>query len=321
MRISVLNYTGDRANWGCQATSRELLNYLRGVAAPAQVEFHLVPMLNRTRPYYFVQRHLEASVRRALCRNWLGPISALTLLVAGLILHGRDLLRVLRSDVVVFQAEGTMAGTDLLKGTSLLVLPAIAARIFRKKVVSQNQTLFSADPEFEAVLLNCLKTFHVVAVRESASYHYAHRLGVEDVRLIPDTAFLTQPSATQPESIIEPECTDGYFCVAGSSIIQFIPLDALVSTIQRVSDDTGLCPVLLISSKQDEVLRARLAEVLGEIRTVRPDASHNDVARVLADAGFLIGGLTTCPFWRRRSEHQSSQSRRIHLRTKALSSC
>lgn len=29
MRIVVTNYTGDRGNWGCQATSRELLRFLQ----------------------------------------------------------------------------------------------------------------------------------------------------------------------------------------------------------------------------------------------------------------------------------------------------
>lgn len=32
MRIVVTNYTGDRGNWGCQATSRELLRFLQETA-------------------------------------------------------------------------------------------------------------------------------------------------------------------------------------------------------------------------------------------------------------------------------------------------
>ena len=123
MKISVLNYTGDRANWGCQATSRELLRYLQDVVEPDAAQFHLVPMLDRTKRYFFVQKRLEKALRRALARKRWGPLSALTVLFGAVILHGRHIWHVLTSRYVVFQAEGTMAGTDLLKGTSLLVLP------------------------------------------------------------------------------------------------------------------------------------------------------------------------------------------------------
>ena len=29
MRVALTNYTGDRGNWGCQATSRNLLAFLK----------------------------------------------------------------------------------------------------------------------------------------------------------------------------------------------------------------------------------------------------------------------------------------------------
>ena len=130
----------------------------------------------------------------------------------------------------------------------------------------------------------------MLAVREAASYHYAHGLGLDDVRLVPDTAFLTKAAEVDAARDIEPEPLADYFCVAGSSIIQFVELDALVTVVRRIRDESSLTPVLLLSSKQDEVLRRALAEALGGISAVRTSASHQEVAGVLAQARFLIGG-------------------------------
>jgi hypothetical protein len=44
MRILLANYTGDRANWGCQATSRNLLGFLKkSLSAESDLEIYTTP--------------------------------------------------------------------------------------------------------------------------------------------------------------------------------------------------------------------------------------------------------------------------------------
>ena len=97
MKIVVLNYTGNRGNWGCQATSRNLLDFLRSsLAGVPHLDVATIPLPRshavdelvaaahgaRIREIYAAKhpgiddlRFLEAIIRELNRINYQGPLS------------------------------------------------------------------------------------------------------------------------------------------------------------------------------------------------------------------------------------------------------
>ncbi len=297
LRVAVLNYTGDRKNWGCQATSRYLLRWIEGAfEAFAEIEWLKVPMLSRTPSYYEVEKEAFDRIRKTLRKKWIFEDDTLFLRQELEKLYGSDLVESFAGcDLAVFQAEGTMAGTDLLKADGLLLAPFWFQAVLGVPVLSLNQTLFSVSGDFERTLFNVLDRFPLVAVRERASYDYARWNKLGRTLLIPDTAFLTErvwePHCIEPVKSGDTVAREGYYCVSGSAVIEFVDRNMLLEGIADLDKRLGLKPVLLVSSKQDDVLLEEIVERLGDgVGRVRRDASPEAVVGVLKKAAFLVGG-------------------------------
>ena len=170
LRVTFVNFTGDRPNWGCQATSWELVKlWNRALRRERQSLIDFVPLLPLHQMDQEMSTRFGAEIRLALMTR--SPTTAqrdLLLEVASKRYQGL-LSRVEQADVIVFQAEGTMTGTDFLRAERLLLLPFLAKIAWGKPVLSLNQSFFSADVGFNAVIRNVFATFDAIAVREPSS--------------------------------------------------------------------------------------------------------------------------------------------------------
>ena len=289
MKLVVTNYTGDRQNWGCQATSRELLRFLgEAVSSWHDISITTVPL---PAPHDF-DRHVEAVHGSRLRRIYGDPhpsadaICFVETLARERFGNACDSLA--GADAVVFQGEGTIGPTSMYRSLRLFALPFLAVHLYRKPVLSMNQSLYAIDDSDAALLRTIFSTFGLVAVREAASYQFARRIGLDQAVLCPDFAF--RQSEAPPAQILNNEAE--YFCITGSAARRFPAPEMLGWVLRRTTEIYGLQPIFLSS-------RAKDLKELGELLIGVPEArmlSSSEISdsaqlsTILAAARFVIGG-------------------------------
>ncbi|MCR4265861.1 polysaccharide pyruvyl transferase family protein [Nitratireductor sp. ZSWI3] len=202
---------------------------------------------------------------------------------------GRYAQQVKDADLVIFQAEGTMAGTDFLRGARLLLLPFVAKHMWRKPVYSLNQTIFAGDDRFSEVLAAAYNSLDFVAVRENISVSAARQIGIRSVFHIPDTAFLTRPA---PDPRLPDLSRSRHFMVSGSAYFSPEIHEQIFSAATRIKSETGLVPVIAASTEADEKLE-RLAAQYWEpssYEVIPPTVSYSAVASAMDKCRFLLSG-------------------------------
>lgn len=293
--VAVVNFTGDRANWGCQATSWELLLFLqKAFRWGASTSLTLVPLL----PRHAVDRDIDRT-EGAILRSAMGEViagsksdsNAQLLLRIARQRFGPWVDRLAQADVVFFQPEGTMAGVDFVRGLRLLLLPVIAKHIWRKPVYSLNQTLFSADDDFTTLMRDAFRSFDLVACRETASYAFAREIGLQDAILIPDFAFNTQPVESNLTRVLDPNAR--YFCLTGSAHLSRTKgAPRLVDLASRICDRTGLKVIIAGSTGSDLGLAEMARDLIGDdkVTIIKSSMWYQEFAEVLRQCEFMLGG-------------------------------
>lgn len=289
--VSVVNFTGFRANWGCQATSWGLVDLLNG-AMPVPDLPHLrpVPLLGRN-PADLAMEQQRDQIHHAIedvANTRPGADAGLRFLETLCTQrYGRYAQQVRHSDLVVLQAEGTMAGTDIVRGARLLLLPFVARHAWKKPVIAMNQTIYSCDDDFTRVLAAAYNSFDMVAVRENISFDAARRAGIRDVLHIPDAAFLVRP---RPGG--QGLATPGHFAVSGTAYEGAETYSRLIAIADHLRRETGLRPLVLVSASEDRALVDQARQLWGDggFDTLPTEAPHSVVASVLQRCRFLLGG-------------------------------
>lgn len=290
MKLVVVNYTGDRGNWGCQATSRNLLTFLREFVAPWQaLEIGTVALPVEIRLDAVYEAMFGDRIRRIYEAD--DPSGEDLAFLDGLVRErfGRGYLQAREADVIVFQGEGTVGPVAHLRGVRLFALPLIAARLWKKPVFSMNQTLYAATPQDATTVASVFRKFDLVAVREARSLEFAREHGIPDVVLCPDLALREPRCEESVTQIPQP-----YFCVTGSAALKQFNPEPFVSTIREIAVRHGVRPVFMASRKLDRALMRCAEGVLGGVpHHVILSGQYPGVAQILpllANARFVIGG-------------------------------
>lgn len=121
LRVCIINFTGERKNWGCQATSWELVRILNRLwPQPKPFILEVIPLLPNHALDREIPEHYGNEIRAAFANP--NPTEDQKQQIKDLsrkrYLHYVDMLE--RADVVLFQAEGTMTGTDFLRAERML---------------------------------------------------------------------------------------------------------------------------------------------------------------------------------------------------------
>ena len=291
LRVCIINFTGERKNWGCQATSWELVRILNRLwPQPQTFILKVIPLL----PHHALDQDITTDYGNEIRAAFANPNPTddqkehLKEISRKRYFHYVDMLE--QADLVLFQAEGTMTGTDFLRAERLLLLPWLAAHVFNKPVISLNQTVFSANNDFSQILFTVLDSFSQVWVRELASYKWLQDNNFKNVRLVPDTAFLTDPlDHGRLWKVIEGK---DYFCVTGSAALFQDDIPNYLKAIRSIAEATGLFPVFLCSTGRDLLLLKYAKENWpeGSFGQVNRNLIYPAVAHCLGQAHFLVGG-------------------------------
>ncbi len=284
MKIVVINYTGDRNNWGCQTTSQNLLSFLRTTFAHVDsCDIETIPLPSK-HPVDKLVEMVHGKRIESIYRKHSPPLSDLKFL-EGLVemRFGQFADMAQRADMLVFQGEGSIGPANYFRGLRLFALPFLAAHLWKKPVYSMNQTLYAPTHKHGKILASIFSSFKMVAVREMCSYQFARNIGLSNTVLCPDMAF-AEEKYSRPGCLEKP-----YFCIAGSAAVSMFDLQALEKLILRIIELTRLEPLFIYSTKLDKKVIDKLFPNYRSFNsTVHPNVS--DILPVLSSAKFMIGG-------------------------------
>ncbi len=290
MKAVILNYTGGRANWGSQATSAMLAAFLaENLADTGITEIDTVPL---------PPPHLSDRGIRKRHGKWLAELYGQTRPSATALDQLDELARrrfahhftrMLESDVVFFQGEGTISDAEFFSDLRLFALPMLAVHRYGKKLITLNQSISLAHPGSADIVRAQFAAAAINAFREIGSIETAGQLGLPHVTYCPDMAFLLSRHIPPPATLSTPRT----FCVTGSAILDDDYIARLVDVVASISDETGLRPVFLAATGRD-------AEPCHKYRSLRQDGADlvsqsnaqtfMDIVPLLQQAAFTIGG-------------------------------
>lgn len=285
MKIALANFTGERANWGCQATSIELVNFLAGYCLPADAELKLIPLPAKHEVDWLHEAVYGHKIRKIYSKDNpsnddLDFLEEITKDRFGSYFH---LVR--EADVVLFQGEGSVGPESEFHSVRLFGLPFLASKKWKKPVAAINLTMYAATQNDAAILRTLFSSFVLISVREAASLVFARELGLGHLTVLcPDMAFRQSSSYKSPAE----DTSADYFCVSGSAL-RMIDKPSLVTNIEHLSRATGMSPTFIFSRRPDAagvVDRLRGARIISP--TEKPD--YRELQPILARARFVFGG-------------------------------
>ncbi len=287
-KVLILNYTGDRVNWGCCATSDGLKELLSPKSN--NIEIDVIPLLDQDQYDEILDVLYGAFSRRAMSSNTIKTNAKNRLLKLAIKRFGNESInKIEQADIIIFQAEGTMTGQSFYAGARLLLLPFIAKQVFTKPVISINQTVFSANPDFTPLIKNVYEGFDAIILREASSFQFAKEMGLDNCVLIPDAAFLTDiTNIDLPDQVKNLN----YFTVTGAAKINTQPIERYCHLVFDISAKFKLVPVFLLSTPADELIIKEFRKLYPDQKVIQfgKDMSYRQVTKIMSKANFLIGG-------------------------------
>jgi polysaccharide pyruvyl transferase WcaK-like protein len=286
LRIAALNDTENRANWGCKATSVGMRLDVEDALSPDfRVEWSLIPYARRPLVDRFAQTLAGSKFHRELIDPLLIP-QALEKWVPRM--HGGDAMSKVRAaDLCIFSAEGSLMDREFADSTRMLLLPAYAARVLKKPLISLNQSLFGARPEFIQELRGVYGLSSWNAVREPASLSFAQAHHLGEFELLPDAAFRTIPSQKCGSEFLDREIEGPYLCLSSSGAIRHADTHPHFETAVEWARTKGWKVVALNwRTKDRDRIRAKFPDVIFP----KPNATYQEIAAVLREARVVVGG-------------------------------
>ena len=285
MKIVLIGYTGDRGNWGCQATSRKLVSFLQRTFPRSSVTTIAIP-----RPISLDRLHDHAHGREILeTMSDPSPSAKQLALIEKLVVerHGVQAESLRHADLVVYQGEGSVGPSSHLRRATYVLAAYVAAKVWGRPVLSMNQSVYAADKKDGDALAGAMRAFRVNACREPYSCKVAARIGVPSPLLCPDLAFSKDdPAPTQP---IKPPLAGSYFCVTGSALKDLLDPEAFARSVKAIQASTGLYPVFLASRIVDRDIHRRYFPD-SPLFTRDDHPLWVDMKPLLAGAAFTFGG-------------------------------
>ena len=190
MRAAILNFTADRANWGCQATSIGLYRFLSHILKPhgfTQISTVLFP---HSHIKDVLQRRQFGDRLREIYSNKNPSMNDLKLLEKLCEDRFREHVETVKaSDLIFFQGEGTMGPLKHYENCRVFGLPYLAKKLWKKPVISINQSFVTnSDIDLNAAK-NIFNSFDLNVFRETKSLNMATSDGINRATLCPDFAF------------------------------------------------------------------------------------------------------------------------------------
>jgi polysaccharide pyruvyl transferase WcaK-like protein len=287
MKAVILNYTGGRNNWGSQATSRTLAEFLVDALQDTGIsEIDTVPLP----PPHVMDTYVRRRHGRRLSEIYANPkpveadlawLRRLTLLRFGPLYS-----RVKDARVVFFQGEGTITGRSFDESVRLYA-PFLLSLHDGIPVVTLNQSIAPQGAQSEAIVANLFGHAQINSFRETVSYRTALALGVPNAVMCPDTVF--RLNAANAAFVERPN----HFCVSGSAQLDAAYISSFAEVLRTITAEFKLEPVFLSATGDDHALYHAFRKLMpdaGRLMSQTSAQTYLDMLPVIASAAFTIGG-------------------------------
>lgn len=243
-----------------------------------------MPFLKRLiKPDYFLPSHIKQDIDN----------------VDAVIMTGGDVISLEYGLPSLFQWSGLMDKASAKRVPTILWAASVGP--------------FSADPVVEQYMIRHLKNYSVITVRETESFNYLQGLGLTNVELVADPAFVMVPEEFDVSSILPPILGEGLLGFNVSPLIAKFRkseadanqmLEEVVHFIKNVLDTTSLSIMLIphvdplngSEKNSDSAYMKRLLEKLGgsssRLTMAPPTLNAAQLKFLLSKCRFFIGART-----------------------------
>ena len=289
MKLLICNYTGFRANWGSQATSRGLVQFLCTALPEGRIpQIDILPYPpTHWLDHWQSKRHgkllEEVYATDAPTKAQLDALEHFTEARFGNLLD-----RIKAADIVFFQGEGTLGSGREFRRTQLFGPLLLAKHRYAKTTISINQSVIFRSAGSERALKAIFGSLDRNYVRELDSFETCKSAGWPEFGFIPDTALFYHPTQTGVPAYAMP-----YFCITGSADLASYDLEAYARGIDDVAARWNLHPVFVYSRNSDVAVVEAFKKLGNRAFSTITNATHPDVDQmipVLSGAQVVIGG-------------------------------
>ncbi len=193
--------------------------------------------------------------------------------------------------MLFFQAEGTIGPERHFHGVRLFAIPYLAKHLWSKPVIAMNMSVYATTPAYYQILKSVLSAFDAVVLREAKSFATCQQLGLTNIYVCPDMAFLSHRTGPSNNMLAD---SGPYFCVTGSAAIDHLDTSAYAKLVCSLSETLGLTAVVLFSREKDRKLAEEVAITDSTAKRIvlstKELPGYCEILPVLAGGKFVIGG-------------------------------
>ena len=301
-KILILNDGRKTTNWGLQASSQALIDVLKSKGQQIETLDHQLLHQEYTISPKIFGKNLFASDSRL--QKKLSPKFIRIPFTADqyeyyqeqwLTNNGGTYSKVImnsikENDIILFNAEGSTYRKNFGSLAGLFIL-YLASSVFRKKsyFINGSVSVTSVDNTLEAIINKVYRSNVEFSVREPYSYRNLLKIGIKS-KIIPDSVFYY---AKEVRDIKHKK--NKYFAVSKSMLPMLIDEknkvnDPFINLIVKISEKTGLYPILLSRDPEDKVL-ITIKKYIKESKICSGDnINFKEVQKIISQSNFLISG-------------------------------
>jgi len=281
MKITILNYTGKEANWGCQATSNNIIQLFKKYSDD-NISFEFIEIEYKGNKF----RKLMNKIRLKLIDFILNNLVIFTNLFKYLYpIEKSNIEKIENCDMLILNGEGSLHGynAELIKFVQYL---AYAKKMGKKTAIINHSLQF--DNEKAKRYLSKLYTYSDINYfREELSLNNAKTIGIENIYLVPDAAFLNYEIDTT--KVLVDNLPSRYIASSGSVIIKENNKEYF-DLLTKLGKHYDLPIVFIASCEVDKNLKEMVTEEYGFIYFDETQLQVAQVQKVIKDSQFFYSG-------------------------------
>lgn len=262
-KIVLLNYTGNEDNWGCQATSKQLLKLLRRFND--FIEVYRVEIFSSEKKSLTFFDDLFIRFKLKLINNKIFETNVLLIKILKFILFNISLNRMKYKNLntckkVILNGEGSIHGNSK-NSISLFFDVWLSKKIFNKEVIVVNHTLQFDNSQSKRLIKKAYNNIDKFIIREPYSLENIKEIGINNVNIAGDAAFLEESCSNDMLNAILKSNNlekNNYICISGSATLEKMSLNKHIDLLNEISRNFKVPIVLFASTNID---RRRMKEL------------------------------------------------------------
>lgn len=282
VKVVLLNHTGKESNWGCQATSANLVNLLSR-AEDISIDFIDIEyrggfyrkLLNKIRSLFsFVILNQKQVQLFSNIFKYLHP------------LENENINKIEDCDILILNGEGSLHGftSELIKFIQYLSL----ANKLGKKVFTLNQSLYFDNYRVRKYLKELFKYSEINYFREQLSVDNAKLLNVKKLKLVADAAFLNHRIKTDKiDSNID---LPANYILASGSVVLTEQSDSFFDILNKIKGYYNLPIIFIASCEVDKALKHVIIKKHNFVYYDNNDLNFLQVQKLIKGSEFLVSG-------------------------------